>query len=219
MSTPTQLTLYNGALFLLEQPELADVDENKEARHVLDHFYEDKDAIEDCLEMGNWNFATRTAKLTFNSDVEPDFGLQRAFTKPTDWVKTVEVSADEYFTSPMTDSEWKDEQSYFFAEVDEIYIRYVSDDSSYGKDFSLWPKSFESLVEHFLAHKISPRVNSKMSKDIEKKFKDAAKNARSKDALQEGVKFPPQTGWQGARRGAGHGGGRRDGGGRSSLTG
>jgi|TARA_Y100000310_G_scaffold110283_2_gene108708 hypothetical protein len=217
MATPTQFTLYNGALFLLEQPELSSVDEDKEARHVLDHFYEDKDAREDCLEMGNWNFATRTVKIEYNSDIDPDFGLQRAFTKPSDWVKTTEMASDEYFDFPMTDKQYKDEQGYFFADVDVIYVRYVSDDSSYGKDFSLWPKSFEALVEHYLAWKIAPRINSKKTVAIKKEFEDARKNARSKDALQEGVKFPPQTGWQAARRRGGRSG--RDIGSRHSLTG
>jgi|1_EtaG_2_1085319.scaffolds.fasta_scaffold42469_1 hypothetical protein len=217
MATTSKSTLYDGALFLLEQPSLASVTEDKEARHVLDHFYEDKDAKTDCLEMGNWNFATRTLKLDYNSDIDPDFGLKRAFTKPTDWIRTTEISSDEFFSHPMTDHQYKDEQGYWFADIDEIYVRFVSNGSSYGFDFSLWPKSFEAMVEHYLAWKISPRVNPKKLKDIEKAFKAARKNALSKDALQEGVKFPPETGWQSSRRQSRPS--RRDGGSRSSFTG
>ena len=200
MATATQLTLYNAALLLIEQSILSDVEEANEARRVLDLFYQDKDARKECLEMGNWNFATRTVKITFNSDIDPDFGLQRAFTKPTDWARTTEISSDEYFYTPMTDRQYKDEQGYFFADIDEIYVRYVSDDESYGFDFSLWPSSFESMVEAYLAWKIAPRLNSKLTVQMKRKFEDERKNARSKDALQEGVKFPPETGRQSARR-------------------
>jgi len=217
MATTSQLTLYNGALYLLEQGEIASLDEDREPRHVLDHFFEDKDARTDCLEMGNWNYATRTSKLEFNPSIEPDFGLQRAFTKPTDWVRTVELSSDEYFWDPMTDNQYKDEQGFFFADIDAIYLRYVSNDSSYGFDYSLWPKSFEDLVEAYLAWKGAPRINSKLTDDMKTAFEDARTNARSKDALQEGVKFPPETGWQASRRRSR--GSRRDLGSRSNLTG
>ena len=120
MATATQLTLYNAALLLIEQSILSDVEEANEARRVLDLFYQDKDARKECLEMGNWNFATRTVKITFNSDIDPDFGLQRAFTKPTDWARTTEISSDEYFYTPMTDRQYKDEQGYFRADEAEV---------------------------------------------------------------------------------------------------
>ncbi len=213
----TQLTLYNGALLLLSQPELAAVDEDKEARHVLDFWYEDKDGISACLEMGKWNFATRTSSLEYNPSLSPSFGLNRAFNKPDDWVNTIEVSADENFTLPMTDLEFKDEHKYFFTTVDTMYIRYVSNGTSYGKDLNLWPQSFVNMVEAWLAWRISQRVNPKKTTTAKKYFEDERKNARSKDALQEGIKFFPQTGWQRARRNrAGTG---RDLGSRGNLTG
>ena len=214
----SQLTIYNGALLLLSQPELTAVDEDKEARHVLDHWYEDKDGVKACLEMGNWNFATRSVEIDYNTSVTPDFGLKRAFTRPTDWVRTTEVSSDEFFTHPMTDLEFKDEQSYFFADIDKLYMRYVSDDTSYGKDLSLWPESFNLMVEAWFAWRISPRVNPKQLTTIKKYFEDERKNARSKDALQEGIKFFPTTSWQRARR-RGSSGGGRDLGSRGNLTG
>jgi hypothetical protein len=213
----TQLTLYNGALCILSQPELSAVDEDKEARHVLDHWYEDKDSRKACLEMGNWNFATRTLSIDYNSSITPSFGLKRAFSKPSDWVRTTEVSADEYFSAPMTDLEFKDEAQYFFADIDKIYVRMVSNDNSYGRDLSLWPESFTNMVEAYLAWKIAPRVNPKREDESKERFEDERKHARSKDALQEGIKFMPKTGWQRSRRSRTSG--SRDLGSRSSLTG
>lgn len=217
MTAPTQLSLYNGVLLLLSQPKLSSASEATERRRVLDHWYETKDARKACLEMGMWNFATRTVKIDYNSSITPSFGLKRAFTKPTDWVHTVEASADEFFTAPLTDMEFKDEQAYFFAEIDELYLRYVSDDASYGKDFSLWPESFTNMTEGYLAWKGAPKINPKKEDDAKEYFLDERRAARSKDALQEGIKFQPETGWQRSRRS--RTGGSRDLGSRSRLTG
>lgn len=212
-----QLSLYNGALLLLSQPKLSAVDEATERRRILDHWYEDKNARKACLEMGMWNFATDTVQIEFNSSISPTFGLRRAFTKPTNWVHTVEASADEYFTAPLTDMEFKDEQGYFFAEIDTIYLRFVSDSATFGLDFSLWPESFTNMVEGYLAWKGAPRINPKKEDDAKEFFLDERRAARSKDALQEGIKFQPETGWQRARRS--RTGGSRDLGSRSRLTG
>ena len=213
----TQLTLYNGALRLLGQAELAAVDEDREPRHVLDGWYEDKDGRRACLEHGLWNFAMRAVKLDYNSAIEPDFGLRRAFNIPSDYVHHHEISSDEYFYSPLTDAEFKKEQGYFFADIDEIYVRYVSDDASYGKDMALWPESFIEMVEYYLAMKSAPRINPDKTEDMTEGFKEQRTMARSKDALQEGVKFYPETGWQRSRRG--RFGSRRDMGSRTNLTG
>jgi hypothetical protein len=217
MSTTTQLTLYNGALRLLGQAELASTEENREPRHILDGEYEDKDGISACLEQGLWNFAMRAAKLEYNSAIDPDFGLQRAFDKPTDFVKLAQATSDEHFQSPLTDPAFKIEAGYFFSDLEEIYVRYVSDDDAYGKDFSLWPLSFINMTEAYFAWKIAPRIDPALTKDMKDYFLDERKRARSTDAMQEGVKFFPETGWQSARRG--RYGSRRDLGSRSNLTG
>jgi formylmethanofuran dehydrogenase subunit D len=68
-----------------------------------------------------------------------------------------------------------------------------------------------------MAREAGPRLvqNAKKQADIEAKYNEALVFARSQDALNEGVKFMPPTGWALARGGRG----RRDRGNRGSLIG
>lgn len=200
MST-SQLTLYNGALRVLGQPKLASLAESVENRRVLDSVW-DENARDFALEQGNWNFAIRTVKIEYNSSIDPDFGHTRGFDKPSDWIRTVQLSADEFFTAPMVNSDFSDEQSYIFASIDTIYMRFVSSDDSYGYDLSLWPQSFVRYFEHYMAAEIAGTVFNDQA--VVQKFVDNRDDfltkAKSKDALNEGIKFPPETGWVRARR-------------------
>jgi hypothetical protein len=214
----TKLALYNGALRHIGQGKLAAIDEAVENRRLLDDIYDDN-AINTVLEMGLWNFAMRTVKLEYDSTVDPDFGLRRGFAKPSDWVRTAQAASDEYFTTPLIDQEFNDEQAYFFADIDTIYLRYVSDDNAYGSDLSIWPNSFVKCFQWYMAWELVPRIaeNKTAQDEVWKMLQDQLKNARSKDAQNEGIKFPPASGWAMAR-GSGRRG-RRDLGSRSSLTG
>jgi hypothetical protein len=217
VATPTQLIVYNGALRMLGQPNLASQTETNERRRALDAVWDDGPR-EFCLEQGNWNFATRTVKIEVNTAIDPDFGFDNAFDVPSDWKKTVTIASDQYFRYPATDNEVQMEQAYWFSDLSRLYIRYISDDSSYGLDYSLWPRSFLRLVQAFMAREAGPRLiqNARKHEDIERKYNEALVFARSQDAMNEGVKFMPPTGWAMARGGRS---GRRDRGSRGSLIG
>lgn len=161
----------------------------------------------------------RTAESTYDSSVSsPDFGFQYAHVRPTDWIRTAQLSADGYFNAPLTDRNYNDEQGYLWTDYQTLYWKYISNDTSYGYDLSLWPQTFVRYVEAYLAEMIAPRLSvsldnlQKMMGVTQKRLIDA----RSKDAMNEGAKFGPDGNWVRARRG---GGGRRDGGSRNSLTG
>jgi hypothetical protein len=218
MTTYTKLVAYNNALLALGQPSLDSLTEASENRYLLDRVY-DSGAIDACLEQGNWNFATRTIRSEYDSSVSsPDFGYSRAFSKPSDLIRVVQLASDEFFQNPMTDLEFSDEQSYWWADIDTIYVRYVSNDTSYGGDLSLWTASFSSYFELYLANQIAPRVIQAAAslENIAKREKRAHLDALSKDAMADGVKFAPESGWAGARGGYRR---RRDRGSRGSLLG
>ena len=161
----------------------------------------------------------RTAESGYDSSVSsPDFGFQYAHNKPTDWIRTYQLAADEYFNSPLTDRHYNDEQSYIWTDYQTIYWKYISNDTVYGYDLSLWPQSFVRYVEAYLAEMAAPRLSLSMDR-VEKLMALTRKrliDARSKDALNEGVKFFPETSWVRARRG---GSGRGDRGSRNRLIG
>lgn len=198
----TKLGLYNGALRLCKERKLASLSENREPRRLLDEAYGDGSttgAVKACLQMGQWTFAMRTIKLDYSPSVEPDFGYRKAFDQPVDMVRVSAVCSDEYFKYPLL--EYADERAFWFADLDTIYVRYVSNDASYGADLSLWPESFVKLVEAYLAQEIVGNLTGADSQNVARVYKDSKTNALSQDAMNKPTAFTPSGSWSSARRG------------------
>ena len=196
-----QLSLYNGALAVLGARKLANLTENREPRHKLDDIWA-RDAVERCLQEGQWNFATRSMQPAISASVTPSFGFTNAFEKPDDFIRTTGVCTDEYFSNPLT--RYTDETGFWFADEDVIYIRYVSNDNKYGKDFAIWPHNFTRFVEHWIAYEVAPRLAGLDFDDakLANRLKNAKKAAKGTDAMEESVVFPPPGTWVRSRWGA-----------------
>ncbi len=210
----TRLGVYNDALGMIGERELASLTENREPRRKLDAIW-NRGFVDYVLEQGYWNFATRTLKIDFSTSITPAFGYIRAFDHPSDYIRLVSISEDEYFSVPL--NRFHDEGAYWYADGDVIYIRYVSNDSSFGGDLSLWPESFAEYAASYMAVKALPRLTRSKSnlEALMKQSKRLLIEARSKDAMSQPVAFPPAGSWVRARMG----GRRSDRGSRSSLTG
>jgi len=211
----SKLKLYNAALRMCGERRLASLTEDREPRRLLDDAW-DENIEDECLEAGQWKFAMRTVKIDYDTSISPDFGLRRAFEKPSDWVVTSALCSDEYFDQPLL--QYVDEAGYWYADIDEIYVRYVSNDSGYGGDLSLWTNRFARYVASRLAGLIILKLTSDDDKQMSViKLEDKyLSEAKSVDAMAEPTKFPPEGGWNMARR---RGSSRRDRGSRSSLIG
>jgi hypothetical protein len=196
----TQLTLYNNALLLLGERPLASLTENREARRLLDTVWA-RPVVRECLERGQWRFAMRTVELSYSPSVEPPFGYTYAFDKPEDLIRTTAVCQDEYLRVPLL--EYQVEGIYWYANLDTIYVRYVSDDTSFGGDLSSWPANFTRFVEATMADAICERItqNKEDWKAVRFKLKDALTIAKSTDAMEEATQFLPAGSWTRARRG------------------
>lgn len=192
----TKLQIYNGALRNLKETRLTSLTEAREARYLLDDVY-GSGAVRYCLEQGLWRFAIRARKVEADSDIDPEFGYEYAFAIPSDHVRTVEVSSDEYFSLPLLS--YRYENGYWYSDVDTIYIRYVSDDASYGGNLSLWSEGFRHFFELYLAWQISGNFTGAEGETIEKKMRRQLSSARSKDAMNEPAKFKPIGRWVAAR--------------------
>lgn len=210
----TRLLLYNSAILLLGERQLSSVTEAREPRRVLDMVW-DVGAVDFVLEQGLWNFAMHTVQLTYSPSLTPDFGYRRAFDKPTDWIRTAGLCLDEYFREPL--NAYNDETGHLFCDHDEIYLRYVSNDSEYGGDLSLWPQTFTKYVAAYLAYEAAPRLTQSEEKQekLRRTMESRLVDARSKDAMNEPAAFPPRGAWIRRRRGGGGG----DRGNRGSLIG
>lgn len=212
----TKLNLYNGALRLLGERKLNTIDEDRKPRHLLDDVWDDG-LIDTVLEQGFWNFAVRAVKLDKSITAIPAFGHTNAFDKPNDWVRTVGICNDEFFKSPLLD--YIEETGFWFAEIDPIYVRYVSNDAAYGSDFNRWPETFTRYVEAYLASEIAYVLTQSDTKlrVVLGLTHQRMIDARSKDAMNEATAFPPPGSWTLARGGTR--GSRRDRGNRNKLIG
>jgi hypothetical protein len=200
MSGTTKLKLYNEALWVAKERKLIALDSpaEEQSQIELDRVW-DGGAVDYCLEKGLWNHAMRTQSLTYDPDTTPAFGHPFAFNKPSDFIRTASVCLDENFTSPILD--YRDEGAFWFAQIDTIYIRYVSNDNAYGNDLTLWPQTFVKYVASYLAWSVCGRLTqSDSGKDaIEREMMIKLLDAKAKDAIAEPTKIPPTGTWVSSR--------------------
>mgnify|MGYP007008283328 CR=1 FL=1 len=211
-----RLQIYNAALRHLGSRELATLSENRESRRVLDGVW-NANLVRTLLEAGLWNFATRTAQLAYTSSVEPQFGYARAFQQPDDFVRTVGIGSEGGFNTPLL--QYSDEAGYWFAELETIFVRYVSDGPDYGSDLSRWPESFTSWAEAYLAWKVAKRLTGS-DDTMGEMFRLQERlliTAKSRDAMADATVFLPAGSWVRSRMS--RTGSRRDLGNRSRLIG
>ena len=199
-----KLSLYNGALTILGERKLADLTENREPRYKLDDIWAN-DLINRVLQHGQWNFAARSVELQASTSITPSFGYQFAFDKPTDFIRTLGVASDESFIQPLT--KYLYDAAWWFADIETLYAQYVSNDSQFGADFSLWPANFTEYVEHYMAYKVAPRLTGLDYSDtvLQGKMKLALREAKATDAMESPIKFPPKGNWASSRQGFGTG--------------
>ncbi len=200
--TIDQLGIYQGALRLVGERKLGSLTEARPTRYLLDDVWAE-DPIKACLEAGEWAFATRSTLMEADDGVEPDFGYQYGFEKPDDWVRTVSVSLDEYFKTPL--KEHRDEGGFLWLDNPEVYFAYVSDDASYGRNLALWPPSFVNYMFAYMAKKIQPTiVNSTTTLELlDKEMDKILSNAQGKNSLTRPTHDMPTGGWvrsRGSRR-------------------
>lgn len=193
----SKLEIYNLALGHLGERKVSSLTEAREPRRVLDDFYDAVMAY--CLERGFWNWAVRTVEQASSDSYDPPFGQQYAFEKPTDWVRTYTISANESLTPPLLDV--VDEGGLWYSNADPLYIRYLSNGTTWGMDLSLWSASFTEYVALRLACRACKRITGNMpNEDLLREEKRSLAIAKSKDAMDEAPGFPPTGTWAASRR-------------------
>lgn len=194
----TKLRLYNEALLALGMRKLSGLTETVEPRRVLDDAY--TGFVDTVLSNGNWKFALRSVHLDYDTDITPTFGHDRVFTKPSDYVRFSIIATDEFYTTPLLEME--EDGDYFYASVDEVYLKYVSNDSSYGADLSEWPESVAKYGALLLAETVRRRIAPDVDKDeLERDVQKALSKAQTHDALSIPTTFMKQGTWASSRGG------------------
>jgi hypothetical protein len=215
-----RLSLYNGALRECQERRLASLAENREPRRLLDDVWNAGDGIlRFVLQAKQWNFARRTVELAADTAVEPAFGYTFAFAQPDDFLRTCRLCSDERLIVPLLD--YQVEAGYWYADIEPIYLTYVSNDTDYGGDYAKWPPNFVLWVETHMASLIAGRLTGSDSKrnDLLKLAEMRLKKAASTDAMEGPTEFPPEGSWVRSRRGGSGLRRRDDRGSRSRLIG
>jgi len=197
-----KLGIYNEALRLTGGRRLASLTEDRAPRRELDSIWATH-AYDTWLEMADWKFALNFVKIQVNPSIDISFGYANAFDQPSDLVRVSGVWGDEYHKSPLT--EYRDEAGKFYADIDEIYVSYVSNSASFGGNVGAWPNSFANYVAAFMADQMAPQFkNDNAAGEISKELKARKTNAMSKDAQKSPSKQMPQGSWSGSRGGRSH---------------
>lgn len=204
----SRLQVWNGALLLLGETRLASESEAREPRYTIEEIYDS--VVQWVLERAYWNFALKRDELT-GSTSDAAEGFTYGEEKPADWVKTYRIV--ENLDADSGQIRYADEGGKFQTDVETYQVAYVSSDL--GTDETMWPASFQFAVETELAARLAPKIASDKVVEYKKLAKDALRDAKSQDALDEGVKVMPEGRWVRARRGNSN----RDGGSRSTLVG
>lgn len=185
----TKILLYQGALRLLGPHQLLSLSENIPARLRLDEAYDS--VVEYCLKRGLWNFAIRSVELEEDEDSEPLFGWQHVFSHPTDMLRLANISD----TGTLTPFEqFENENGYFYADANPLYLRYVSNDASYGLNLGAWPEDFCEVVKARLAFEVALAITGDrgLRQDALGLFEKSLATAKSLDAIDERVKVKPE---------------------------
>lgn len=195
----SKLVLFNEALGHLGERKLSGLTEAREPRRVLDDYYDG--ALTHCLRRGYWNFAQRAVTMTQSATITPEFGYTYAFEKPSDWLRTYQLSANENF-DPLL-ARFVDEASVWYADVTPLYAKYISNSVSYGLNLAAWPQDFADYVSLHLAFRACMRIakDKDLSEILEKRSKRQCAVAGGIDAMDEPPGRPPQGSWATSRGG------------------
>lgn len=210
-----KLSIYQGACAAIGVRRIASLSEDRLSLRELNGVF-DRGGIRTCLSTGYYKFATRTQAVTYDPSIEPDFGYQRAFEKSSDWILTAGVSGNENFNPPLT--AYRDEGGFLFADLDTLYVSFISDDTDFGLDYSKWPENFARYAEHWFGLQVHERLVNDTNKKliVAQETKRLLIETKAKDALDGPTKFLPQGTWSTSRRGNAVG---RDRGSRTNLIG
>lgn len=218
-STAVKLALYNDALRLCGEQSLKSLTQEREARHYLDDVW--PNAVDYCLEMGQWRFALRAVGIEKSETVTPDLPMfTNAFNKPEDVLRLAGVYGDGNWSEPLLN--YREVGAYWWANVDPIYVQYVSNDGDYGGDTSLWTNKFKKYIAAYLATEVLGDVKrdapDNLHLRLQKITHDRLLEARSHDAQQDPTRFTPEGRWVNSR-GYGRSSSALDRGSRSRLIG
>jgi hypothetical protein len=186
----TKLTVYNRALLALKSRRLSSLTENRAERRDLDAVWDE--TLRWMLERALWNFATAPEEWTPSATTESQFGYQYVYEKPDDYMRLIDISANERFRPTLSD--FAEESDYFLSDVNPMWVRFVSTDITKGYDPGKWKPAFAEAMALELAWRAGPHICSLSGQDKEDLRKDRRKalsEAKASDAVNQPLAVMP----------------------------
>jgi len=169
------LDLYNEALLLLGQRQLASITEDREPRYRLDGAY-NRLAVEYCLQLVQPSFAGQTVALSAPA-VGTTFNF--AHTLSADEIEIIGVFSDRSLDQPVT--RYIKEGGKISCDYNEIWVRYIS--NTLATSIDSWPAAFFSVVGCYLALQTATRLSPDDHEKLELKFQQRVGISKETDGI------------------------------------
>ena len=185
-----RLEIYKGALRLIgHSASISSLTEASPVRRALDDAW--RSSVNYVLAKGLWNHAIRVSELQPDTDHDPRFGFQYAYSKPVDWIRLARISANETFTPSLED--YEDEAGFWHSNASSIHIAYVSDGDAYGWNIGAWRQPFAKAIEAYLAYECGLPISADRGNrnDMFSLSGKAIREAKTLDAVDERVQVKP----------------------------
>ncbi|KAB0665651.1 hypothetical protein F6V25_07980 [Oryzomonas japonica] len=165
----TKLDIINAALVSLGASPVQDLNETVHAKAAASFW---NLALSAVLRAHPWNFAMARRSLAASADA-PVFGYAKTFPLPADWIRTVEVTAEDF----------KQESGRILCNQDSLNIRYIA----MVADPSRFDALFSDALSAYLAAKLAyPLTSSSSQQDVcWSAYKELLRLARSVDSLED----------------------------------
>jgi len=180
----TKLEVYNEAALILKLRPVDSLSENTPVRVTFDQAW--APVLRYMLGLANWHFAKRALAIQAETSITPSYGYSAYFAKPDDFARLIGISASAYGVPTLEN--YSEEGAYWAANLQTLYIEYVSNGVTYGGDLGRWTPHFTTAV----AHEIASRTGGKLTKlsgqewqAMKKDSKDALHKAKSLEAYAQ----------------------------------
>lgn len=199
----TKLQLYKRAIIHCKQTPISALTDNVESRRRCDDHYDD--VLAWMMEQAFWRIGMRTVEITQNVGVSPAFAYEYAHDLPTDFVKKHTISASEFLDPPLDGqngpNQYLMEGGYIWANTTPIYMRYMSNDSSYGLDLTRWTEGMAEAASTQLGARIAPVLagSDELADELDKRSRMLASKAATFDAMQQPTQAMRTGRWLGHR--------------------
>lgn len=190
------INIFNDALMIMGLDPLTSTSDDSNRRYRLSLALS-TGIVEELLEDLSWQFGQTTEKLEYDTGIEPDWGYSYAFEKPATLHRIDGLYVDEH--QQVTLRQYHDEGNYFYANVTEMYLAYISTD--FLTTPSNWPTYFKKLVAAKMAKDVAPSLRSEGA-DVDnsnKIFEERDSSSKSIDAMQSPPKILASGNWVGSR--------------------